>query len=143
ARVTFVVTGTTAAGFSGSLVNTAIVTSTNNTPGTLTAVATITVQAPLLRITKTPVTATVNATDPIGYTITVSNSGAGAAYGVNVSDPLPAPTGVIWSGVSTSGPTGTLLATLSSNTITDNLGTLAAGASVTFVVTGTTAAGFK
>ena len=70
----------------------------------------------------------------MSFTITVSNTGAGAAYDVNVSDALPTATGVTWTGVTTSGVFPT--ATLSSNSVTDDLGTLNAGDSVTFVVSG-------
>src|SRR5206468_2657077 len=104
---------------------------------------TIIVNAPQLVLTKTAIATPVNSGEPIGYTITVSNAGVGTAYNVSLNDPLPAPAGVTWSNVTTTGPSGTPAATLSGNTVTDNLGTLAAGASVTFVVTGITAPGFS
>jgi uncharacterized repeat protein (TIGR01451 family) len=153
ATVTFTITGTTARGTSGSLSNTATVTSTNNSTSSLTSSATITVKAPQVAVTKTATVTnpsgtqttgtsiSANATDAVSYTITVSNSGTGAAYGVNLSDPLPTLTGVTWTGVTTSGPSGTTAATLSNGTVSDNLGTLAANATVTFVISGTTSAG--
>src|SRR5207247_940271 len=110
--------------------------------GTLTATATLVVQAPQLVLTKVANTP-VNATDPIAYTITVSNTGTGLAYGVNLSDPLPTPTGVTWLGITTNGPAGTPQATFTSTALSDNLGTLAAGATVTIVLTGTTTPGFS
>ena len=102
------------------------------------ATATDTVLSPDLTITKTG-SGTVNSTDGVYFTITVSNTGAGAAYDVNVSDALPTAAGVTWTGVTTSGVFPT--ATLSSNSVSDDLGTLNAGDSVTFVVSGTTTAG--
>jgi uncharacterized repeat protein (TIGR01451 family)/fimbrial isopeptide formation D2 family protein len=48
-----------------------------------------------IEITKTADEAVVIAGDPIGFTVTVTNAGEGTAYGVKVSDPLPA--GVTWS----------------------------------------------
>src|SRR5207248_2247403 len=58
----------------------------------------LTVLAPALTVIKTPDSAIpLNSTDAVGFTITVTNAvGAGTAYGVNLSDPLPAPTGVTW-----------------------------------------------
>jgi uncharacterized repeat protein (TIGR01451 family)/LPXTG-motif cell wall-anchored protein len=63
----------------------------------------LTVVAPSLSITKTADAATVNAGDPIGFTITVTNTGAGVANNVSVNDPLPTGTGVTWSIASQSG----------------------------------------
>ncbi|MBI3745702.1 MAG: DUF11 domain-containing protein, partial [Chloroflexi bacterium] len=57
----------------------------------------VTVVKPALSITKTADATPVNAGDPIGFTVTVSNSnvaGTGTAKGVTVNDPLPA--GVTW-----------------------------------------------
>ncbi len=70
-----------------------------------TASATITCNAPTLTVTKTADAATVNAGDPIGFTITVANGGPGLAKDVTLSDPLP--TGLTVAGWSkASGPAG-------------------------------------
>ena len=70
-----------------------------------TASATITCNAPSLTVTKTADAATVNAGDPIGFTITVANGGPGLAKDVVLSDPLP--TGLTVAGWSkASGPAG-------------------------------------
>ena len=52
----------------------------------------VVVNAPDLTLTKTADHATVNAGDPLGFTITVSNAGPGTAKGVTLADPLPAGT---------------------------------------------------
>jgi len=61
--------------------------------------ASIVCQAPDLSITKTADASAVNAGDPIGFTITVSNSpneGTGTAKNVTLDDPLPAGTASDW-----------------------------------------------
>ena len=58
---------------------------------------TITVDCPEIVITKTADNAVVNAGDEIGFTITVTNTGDGSAFGVTVSDVLPAIAGLGWS----------------------------------------------
>jgi len=57
---------------------------------------------PQLQIVKTPDAAQVNAGQSIGFTLTVSNTGAGDATGVTISDPLPTNPGLSWS-IDTSG----------------------------------------
>jgi uncharacterized repeat protein (TIGR01451 family) len=136
--VTIHVFAHTPAGYHATLPNTATVTSSNNP--TKTDSATDTVLAPNLAITKTADNATVFSPAPVGFTITVSNNGQGSAYNVNLSDPLPTIPGVSWTTVTTT-PSGAPQATLSGNNLTDALGTLAAGATITFHVTGTAAAG--
>src|SRR5207244_766160 len=80
----------TLSGYSATLDNTATATSTNNTPSSISASAEDIVLAPSLNVTKTPDAATVNSTDPVGFTITVTNAvGAGTAYGVDLPHPLP------------------------------------------------------
>lgn len=62
--------------------------------------ATIVVLAPAVSTVKTADNGTVNAGDPIGFTVSVSNSdadGTGTASGVTVADPLPMGTDVHWS----------------------------------------------
>jgi uncharacterized repeat protein (TIGR01451 family) len=84
-----------------SIANSASVTAdhdvnpSDNTAGPVT----ITVNCPAIHVTKTADAASVNAGDPIGFTVTVSNSGPGDAYGVNLDDSLPAGSGsgVTWS----------------------------------------------
>src|SRR5207302_9405307 len=89
---------TTAATCGGSVSNQATVSLTNGSTATVSSsVSTITVQCPNLSVTKTPDSATVNAGDPIGYTITISNAGLGAASGVKLSDVLPTNAGLSWS----------------------------------------------
>ncbi|MFD2033961.1 hypothetical protein ACFSKL_04110, partial [Belliella marina] len=74
-----------------------------------------------LDITKTAASSTVLAGDNISYTITVSNAGPSDALDVTVTDVLPAGTGFV---SATNGGTET------GGTVTWNLGTMAAGASV-------------
>ena len=87
------VSGATDAADCGTVNNTASVTSTND--GSDGASASVVVLCADIAITKAANPAgPVNAGDPIGFDITVSNSGAGEAKGVHVFDPLPA--GVDW-----------------------------------------------
>jgi uncharacterized repeat protein (TIGR01451 family) len=52
---------------------------------------------PAIEIVKTADAAQVNAGDPIGFTVTVSNSGVGDASGVKLADTLPVKAGLSWS----------------------------------------------
>lgn len=70
---------------------------TNRCGSTPTAAATLTVTAPRLTLTKTADAATVTAGRTIGFTLTVMNTGNGAAYSTTVSDPLPGGPGIEWS----------------------------------------------
>ena len=84
--------------------NTATADATN--APAITANATETVLCPNLSITKTADAVLVDAGTSIGFTITVSNSGAagtGTALGVTLSDALPAGSGVDWTIQSQSG----------------------------------------
>src|SRR5436309_233807 len=94
--VVFHVGGTTASGLSGTLNNTATATPTNASP--TSGSASESVLAPNLSVVKTPDSANpLNSTDAVRFTIAVTNAtGAGTAYSVVLSDPLPAPTGVAW-----------------------------------------------
>src|SRR4029077_12372893 len=79
----------------GAYPNTATATATND--GSVQASATITVNCPNLAITKTADAVSVSAGSNIGFTIGVSNSGAGTAKDVTLSDALPGGAGVNWS----------------------------------------------
>ena len=58
--------------------------------GQAQAHADITVNCGQIALTKVADADTVSAGDPIGYTLTITNSGSGNAYGVSLTDPLPA-----------------------------------------------------
>src|SRR5439155_58824 len=87
------VTATTSAAACGQYDNTATFTSTNAGSGQAQASAACLKAS--IHITKTAEAAAVNAGDPIGCTVTVSNSGPGTAEGVTLTDLMPA--GVAWS----------------------------------------------
>src|SRR5262249_48895836 len=85
------VTATTSAAECSRYDNTASVTTTND--GRDSSEALITCSGANIKIVKTADAASVNAGDPIGFSVTVSHSGTGLAKGVQVSDPLPAVSG--------------------------------------------------
>ena len=94
------VTGETDSGDCGTLPNRATVAATNEPAGAQgnnQSSASIVVDCPLLDLTKTADRASVSAGDPIGFTVSVTNNGAGSAFSVTVSDTLPTPAGVSWS----------------------------------------------
>ncbi|HVE99326.1 MAG TPA: choice-of-anchor P family protein [Mycobacteriales bacterium] len=62
----------------------------------VTADAQIVVGAPVLSVVKTADDAQVNSGQPVGFTVTVSSSGAAPATAVTLNDPLPAADGVNW-----------------------------------------------
>jgi uncharacterized repeat protein (TIGR01451 family) len=80
---------------SGVIDNTGHVTTTN--AGSDDSTASTCVAAPAIHIVKTADAASVNAGSPIGFTLTVSNSGSGDAHGVTLSDTLPTNAGLSWS----------------------------------------------
>lgn len=67
-----------------------------NAPNTSATASTI-VNAPVLKVTKTADAATVSTSQPIGYTITATNTGVGTAFGATLNDPLPGGPGLSWS----------------------------------------------
>jgi uncharacterized repeat protein (TIGR01451 family) len=111
--------------------NTATATATNHAQ--VQASETITVLCPDLVITKTADATSVAAGQPIGFTITVKNNGAGAATGVTITDPLPGNTGLSW----TISPAASGCS-ISTGTLTCNVGVLAAGQSSSVHVTSPT-----
>ena len=100
------------------------------------------VEPPDLAITKTADAASVSAGSPIGFTITVTNGGAGAATGVHVSDTLPTDAGTSWSiDGSPSGDTTGLTCGITGGVLTCDKASLTAGQSFSLhIVSPTTAA---
>src|SRR5947199_7389063 len=111
----------TTAGDCPSISNTATVSaavdaSTANNSST----ASITVNCGNIGLTKTADAATVTAGSPIGYLITATNSGAGTATTVTVTDTLPTTAGTSWS-IDAAGSTAGC--SITTGTLTCNLGT--------------------
>ena len=95
---TITLTGETTAADCGEIPNLAVGAASNEHDDDLDNNeddATIVVNCPAIVITKTADAAVVNAGDEIGFTIEVTNTGAGSAFGVTVTDALPA--GFTWS----------------------------------------------
>jgi len=91
------VTGTTTPAQCGTLPNTATTSATNEASSALennSSSATITVNCPDITVEKTPDGAGISAGDAAVFTIKVSNTGAGSAYKVKLTDTLPA--GFTW-----------------------------------------------
>jgi uncharacterized repeat protein (TIGR01451 family)/fimbrial isopeptide formation D2 family protein len=94
---TITLTGETDAQDCGEIPNLAAATASNESDTDLDNNeddATIVVNCPVIVITKTADDAVVSAGDQIGFTVTVTNTGAGSAFSVTVSDTLPA--GLAW-----------------------------------------------
>ena len=92
--VTNKTTGGDCAETSGVVDNTGSVTTSND--GNDSSEAKICVAAPVIHILKTADKSQVNAGDPIGFTMTVWNSGNGDAKGVTLTDTLPTNPGLHW-----------------------------------------------
>jgi uncharacterized repeat protein (TIGR01451 family) len=133
-------TGGVCPGGSGVVNNTASVATTND--GSDQSSASTCVAAPAIHIVKTADAAQVNAGDPIGFTLTVSNSGTGDAYGVSLSDPLPTNAGLAWQiagqGAGWGGTCAIAAGTLSCGPMTVPAGTTQSGSTLTVHVTSTT-----
>src|SRR5262249_9215641 len=134
ASVTIHVSAVTPAGYSATLPNTATATASNN--NTVQASATDVVLAPNLQITKTG-NGTVNSTATVSFPVTVSNTGAGTAYNVNLSDPLPDSAHLSW--LTQAGAPRSI----SGGVLTDAIGNMAPGASVVIHVSAATPAGYS
>ncbi|HEV8546054.1 MAG TPA: hypothetical protein VGQ64_07150 [Candidatus Limnocylindrales bacterium] len=131
ASFTVHVSGPTDAADCGTVSNTASVATSND--GTDSDGASVVVNCPDIEVTKTPDGGSVNAGDPITWTIKVENIGAGTATGVVLSDNLPA--GIDWSEAEAD---CSIAGAVGSEVLTCNVGTLASGASKTYTVSGTT-----
>ncbi len=94
---------------------------------------TITVQCPQLALTKIADAATVSAGDAIGFTMTVTNSGAGTASGVTLTDQLPSNAGLNWS----ISPTNAACS-ITGGTLSCSFGSLGPGATASVHITSPT-----
>jgi uncharacterized repeat protein (TIGR01451 family) len=135
---TFVATGTLDINASGTLSNTATVSSGNPDPNPANNSATDTdtiIPAADLSITKTDGKTTTGAGSPVTYTITVSNAGPGSVTGATVTDNFPASlTGVTWTCTASAG--SSCAAPNGSGNINQTVNLLVGG-TATFVATGT------
>jgi uncharacterized repeat protein (TIGR01451 family)/LPXTG-motif cell wall-anchored protein len=89
------VTATTTAADCGDIVNVASLEADPDVSES-TPERTIHVQCPGLNIAKTADAESVDVGSPIGFTVTVTNDGAGTATDVDISDPLPTGPGITW-----------------------------------------------
>jgi uncharacterized repeat protein (TIGR01451 family) len=138
ASKTIHVSGVTDAQDCGTLSNTATVAADNEGSDQTdnSDTATITVQCPDLTITKTADNASVNAGSDIGFTVTLTNTGAGSATGVSINDPLPGGTGVNWSiDSNTPASSCSITGAAPTQTLTCGPATVASGGSITVHVT--------
>ncbi len=135
-------TGGICPGGSGDVDNTGNVTTTNGGNGQSTA--TTCVAAPAIQIVKTADNAQVNAGDPIGFTLTVYNTGTGDATSVNLSDTLPTAPGLSWSiagqGAGWAGTCAIAAGTLTCGPVTVPAGTTQAASTFTVHITSPTTA---
>ncbi|HEX9694839.1 MAG TPA: hypothetical protein VGB64_00830 [Actinomycetota bacterium] len=76
-------------------------------------------------IDKTPDAPAVSAGQPIGFTLTITNHGSGSAFGVVVTDVLPAAAGLLWT-VDAGSAAGSCV--IAGGTLTCAIGTMSAGA---------------
>src|SRR5205823_368024 len=90
------ITSPTTSATCGTVNNSASVTTSNDGSASVGPVGSV-VNCATIAITKVADASTVNAGDPIGYVVTVSNTGGATARGVTVTDTLPTNAGLSWS----------------------------------------------
>jgi uncharacterized repeat protein (TIGR01451 family) len=139
--VTISVTATVdAAQAAGALTNSATATSTSTPdPSSLNNTGTVPVNVSVaadVAVSKTVTPSVLVAGQPVTYTIDVTNNGPSMATGVALSDPMP--TGITATAVTATAMTGT--GCVLGGTVTCDIGTLAAGATVTVTITGSVSA---
>ncbi len=130
------ITSPTTSATCGTISNTGTADASNDDQVS-TGIVQVTVQCASLVISKVADDAIVNAGDPIGYTITVTNNGAGTAKNVVVSDTLPTNGGLNWS---IDGGTGAADCSISQGVLTCHFGDMASGASKTVHISSPTTA---
>ena len=134
ASASVTVSGTTSAAVCGNLPNTADVGASNESADDAldnSDSATIVVNCPDVHVAKDAVEGTISAGDTAQFTITASNAGPGTAYGVTVTDVLPA--GLTWFDNSDD-------CSIASGTLSCDFGDLAAGATASVTVSAVTSA---
>ncbi|MBK6560696.1 choice-of-anchor K domain-containing protein [Candidatus Amarobacter glycogenicus] len=122
AKVEIRLTGTAPAAVCGLVSNTATVSATNEPSSVLannTSTDSIGVNCASIKVEKVADASAVSATDNIGFTIRVWNEGAGTAYGVQLTDALPANAGLAWAENPDDGS-----CSIASNTLTCNFGNM-------------------
>ncbi|WP_343395287.1 hypothetical protein [Candidatus Amarobacter glycogenicus] len=122
AKVEVRLTGTAPAAVCGLVSNTATVSATNEPSSVLannTSTDSIGVNCASIKVEKVADASSVSATDSIGFTIRVWNEGAGTAYGVQLTDALPANAGLAWAESPDDGS-----CSIASNTLTCNFGNM-------------------
>ena len=113
----------------------------DNGPANQSATATVVVNSPNVAVTKTADASTVTAGGQAGFTVTLTNTGLGQANGLTLTDALPALGGTnVWSisGGANAGSFAITGAAGSQQLTLSGVSTLAAGASLTVHITGTT-----
>ncbi|MFN8470910.1 MAG: DUF11 domain-containing protein [Anaerolineae bacterium] len=140
---TITLSRTTTGADCGALKNTATVATTYETnTANNSSSASINVNCGSIQITKTPDASSVSAGDNIGFTITVTNSGAGDATGVTLTDTLPTNPGLSWTIGTPTGSGGYTppanACSTSGGVLTCNFGTMTAGSSVSVHITSPT-----
>jgi len=130
------ITSPTTSATCGTISNTAIADASNDNQIS-TGIVQITVKCAALVISKVADDAVVNAGDTIGYTITVTNNGAGTATNVVVTDTLPANDGLSWT---IDGGTGAADCTIAQGVLTCTFGDMLAGAATTVHISSPTTA---
>jgi uncharacterized repeat protein (TIGR01451 family) len=125
----------------GTYPNTATASATN-APAPKVASASLTVLKPVLAITKVADLTPVSTTEPIGFTIGLTNTGLGKSYSTKLTDPLPGGNGVAWSiSPAYAGPGTCAITGSAPQTLKCFPGILLPGAGITVhVVSGTTRA---
>lgn len=134
---TFTVTAKVAASATGSISNTATVTSTtpdgNTTNNSSTAPKSLSPLADLV-VTKTVSKATVLQGEQFSYTVKVRNDGPSDAVSVTLTDTLPAASKVVLVTTGTDTDTGTCTPATATNSVSCAIGTLTPGQTATITV---------
>lgn len=137
-EITIIVSGTIDPGFSGTLVNTAVVTPAEpgNPPVTSGTVTTSVINKSGIALIKSGYSS-VEAGKSVTYTLELSNTGPGNAMNVDLSDIVPAPLGnVSWTALASNGALIRSGATGTGNTVNLKADVPAGTAKVTVSITG-------